>query len=58
MLWFMVASRSFVVRDIVSRKELTQIQKEFLGDCYAENRWYLASERNKIQRKQKSSHSS
>jgi len=34
----MVASRSFVVRDFVSRKELTQIQKDFLGECYAENR--------------------
>jgi len=28
----------FVVLGIVSRKEMAQIQNDFLGDCYAENR--------------------
>ena len=49
MLWFMVASRSESLRfawHCIKKGvgELAQIQKDFLGDCYAENQRYLALE--------------
>jgi hypothetical protein len=36
--WLPQEAIEFVVLGIVSRKEMAQIQNDFLGDCYAESR--------------------